>query len=293
MWVENPRPSVACKGAIEFWASLLFEGVRGRVSGKNTNSLAFLARAEAFCAPRGEIRRMCTIEMLHPINQQLEVGLIQKLSARFDQLANEIAEIESTKVTKRSEYSGSYDQVDEVMLDEWKVKAKSLIVKTCGDDSEHIKAFVAAEAPRSFDDSYKRLKRVKPVFMAAKDDFQGGYLSSVKILVQAELFDSELEQASELLASGYKGPAAVVAGVVLETALKDLCTQNSIPHAKLDKMNSDLAKAGLYNKLQQKKVTALADIRNSAAHGDWDSFNENEAKEMIRDVERFLSNYLV
>lgn len=228
-----------------------------------------------------------------PSKQKQEISLIQKLSARFDQLADEIIKIESTKATKHSEYSGSYDQVDEIMLDEWKVKAKSLIVKACGNDGEHIKAFVAAEKPRNFDDSYRRLKRVKPVFMAAKDDFQGGYLSSVKTLVQAELFDSELEQASELLTSGYKGPAAVVAGVVLETALKDLCTQNSIPHAKLDKMNSDLAKAGLYNKLQQKKITALADIRNSAAHGDWGSFNEDEAKEMIRDVERFLSNHLV
>ncbi|MEX2964649.1 DUF4145 domain-containing protein [Microbulbifer sp. TYP-18] len=219
--------------------------------------------------------------------------MIQKLSARFDQLADEIIQIESTKVIKHSVYSGSYDHVDQAMLDEWKVKAKSLIVKACGNDGEHIKAFVTAEELRSLDSNYSVLQRVKSVYMAAKDDFQGGYLSSVKSLVQAELFDSELEQAAELLDSGYKGPSAVVAGVVLETALKDLCAQNSISHAKLDKMNSDLAKAGLYNKLQQKKITALADIRNSAAHGDWDSFSEDDAREMIRDVERFLSNHLV
>jgi hypothetical protein len=219
--------------------------------------------------------------------------LIQKLSDRYDQLADEIVSIEATKVTKHGEFSGNYNHIDEVMFDEWKVKAKSLIVKTCGDHSEHIKAFVSAEEPKSFDDSYKRFKRVKPIFMAAKDDFQGGYLSSVKNLVQAELFDSEMEQASELLISGYQGPAAVVAGVVLETTLRDLCSQNSIPHAKLDKMNADLAKAGIYNKLQQQKVTALAHIRNSAAHGDWESFSKEEVEEMIRDVERFLSNHLI
>lgn len=111
-------------------------------------------------------------------------------------------------------------------------------------------------------------------------------------MVQAELFDSELDQARELLSSGYKGPAAVVAGVVLETALKDLCDQHSISHSKLDKMNADLAKAGVYNKLQQKKITALADIRNSAAHGDWQSFSDTEVSEMIRDVESFLATYL-
>jgi hypothetical protein len=218
--------------------------------------------------------------------------LIKKLSRRFNDLADEALRIAASKVTKSGGF-GSYDQVDEEMFNEWKVKAKSLIVKTCGDNGEHIKAFVKAEEPRTMDDSYSIFKRVKPVFMAAKDDFQGGFLSSVKNLVQAELFDSELEQASELLSSGYKGPAAVVAGVVLETTLRDLCTDNSIPHARLDKMNSDLAKSGVYNKLQQKRITALADIRNSAAHGDWASFNDDEVKEMIRDIERFLSDNLV
>ncbi|QIL91396.1 DUF4145 domain-containing protein [Microbulbifer sp. SH-1] len=218
--------------------------------------------------------------------------MIKKLSNRYDQLSDQIREVESTKVTKHGSYT-TYDQVDEVMLDEWKVKARSLIVKTCGEDSEHIKAFIDAERTRTLDDSYKVLKRVKPVFFAAKDDFQGGYLSSVKNLVQAELFDSELEQASELLASGYKGPAAVVAGVVLETALRDLCSHHNLSRGKLDKMNSDLAKLGIYNKLQQKKITALADIRNSAAHGDWESFSNEETREMIRDVESFLSTHLV
>lgn len=218
--------------------------------------------------------------------------MIKKLSQRFDDLTEEALCIAATKVTKHGGY-GNYDQVDEEMFDEWKVKAKSLIVKTCGNDSEHINAFAKAEEPITMDDSYSIFKRVRPVFMAAKDDFQGGFLTSVKNLVQAELFDSELEQATELLNSGYKGPAAVVAGVVLETTLRDLCTDNSIPHGKLDKMNSDLAKAGVYNKLQQKRITALADIRNSAAHGDWTSFNDYEVKEMIRDVERFLSDHLV
>lgn len=218
--------------------------------------------------------------------------MIQKLSSRYDQLADEIIAIKATKVTKHGGF-GNYDEVDEIKFDEWKVKAKSLIVKTCGNDSEHIKSFVKAEEPQSYDDSFAKLKRVMPIFLAAKDDFQGGYLTSVKNLVQAELFDSELEQAEELLSSGYKGPAAVVAGVVLETALRDLCAQSAISNGKLDKMNADLAKAGIYNKLQQKKITALADIRNSAAHGDWAAFTEIEVKEMIRDVENFLANYLV
>ena len=217
--------------------------------------------------------------------------MIKKLSDRFDQLAQELPGIEAAKKTSNSEF-GTYTNVDEEILSTWVVKVKSLISNSCGGDSEHFKAFEKAEECQHMDDSYRQLKRMRPVFLAAKDDFQGGYLVSVRSLVQAELFDSELDQARELLASGYKIAAAVVAGVVLETALKDLCNIGSIPLGKLDKMNADLAKAGTYNVLQQKKITALADIRNKAAHGDSQAFNDNDVMEMIRDVESFLLGHL-
>lgn len=217
--------------------------------------------------------------------------MVKKLSARFDQLEKELPIIEGTKQTSQSEW-GISDHIDEELFSEWKVKAISLIVKTCGKDSEHYRAIKEAEKPHHFDSNYKLFRRIRPIFLAAKSDFQGGYLTSIKRLVQAELFDSELDQARELLRSGYKGPAAVVAGIVLETAIRDLCNQHEIANAKLDKMNSELAKAGVYTKLQQKKITALADIRNSAAHGDWQSFSDSEVSDMMRDVENFLTTHL-
>ncbi|WP_050766277.1 hypothetical protein [Microcystis aeruginosa] len=58
-------------------------------------------------------------------------------------------------------------------------------------------------------------------------------------------------------------------------------------------MNSDLAKAGVYNKLNQKRITAIADIRNSAAHGKQNEFTVQDVSDMIKDVSRFLADYLV
>jgi hypothetical protein len=84
----------------------------------------------------------------------------------------------------------------------------------------------------------------------------------------------------------------VIAGVVLDTALRDLCSREGLIHSKLDKMNTDLAKAGVNNKLQQKRITALADIRNSAAHGKTEEFSDGDVINMTRDVEQFLANYL-
>lgn len=96
---------------------------------------------------------------------------------------------------------------------------------------------------------------------------ESAYLKSVRGLVQAEVFGSELDQARALRESGYIAAAAVVAGVVLETSLRSLCGAAEIAEGKLEKMNADLVKAGTYNVLAQKRVTALAAIRNSAAHG--------------------------
>lgn len=219
--------------------------------------------------------------------------MINKHSERFDELSFEIDQIESDKVHKNGEY-GSYYWVDEEKFDEWRVKAKGLVSRACGKDSEYFAAFSNAEVLKPFDSKHSMLKRLRPIFSAAKSDFQGGHLASIRSLVQAEVFGSELDQATELLNQGYKGSAAVVAGVVLETSLRDLCDQQSpiIPHGKLDKMNAALTKAGVYNKLQQKKITTIADIRNSAAHGKWSEFSDSDVVDMIKDVQRFLSDYL-
>jgi hypothetical protein len=214
--------------------------------------------------------------------------VLKKLSTRFDQLFAEIPAIVSTIAQRRGDF-GSYTEMDDESALTWKVKVKNLLVATCGKESQHYLEFIEAEKINSYESSSDAFKRMKSVFIAAMDDYKGGYLTSIKNLIQADVFDIELEQAEELLSNGYKLASAVIAGVVLETALRDLCGRESISIGKLDKMNADLTKAGIYNKLQQKRITALADIRNSAAHGKPNEFSEGDVKIMIRDIEQFLA----
>lgn len=219
--------------------------------------------------------------------------MIQKLSERFDQLFEETKEIEATRGTQHNQLVGNVNVVDNKKTLTWKVKSKNLLVSTCGKDSQHYEEFIKAEKLRSYETQWDAFKRMKSVFIAAMDDYKNGYLISLKNLIQADVFDSELEQAQELLSSGYKLAAAVIAGVVLETTLRDICYQNALTIGKLDKMNSDLVKAGVYNKLQQKRITALADIRNSAAHSKPEEFTDSDVAIMIRDIEQFLIVHLV
>lgn len=216
---------------------------------------------------------------------------VHKLSQRFLVLLEEADSIEGAKQTEISEAFGEIVTIDNNAFLGWRVKARNLLRSSCGENSEHYREFIRTEQPRSYRNNWTMLRQLNSILLAAKEDYDGGYLDGVRSLVQAELFLDELDQARELLKAGYPLPAAVVAGVVLETKLRDLCANSEVPHGKLDKMNADLAKAGVYSLLVQKRITALADIRNSAAHGRAEKFCADDVEDMINQVERFLGDY--
>ena len=98
----------------------------------------------------------------------------------------------------------------------WTVMAKHLLSIACGEDSAHYRAFDEADRVYRLFDASLRIDLLTSIFSAARQDFDGGYFTTVRSLVQAELFSSEIEQASELLQSGYKVAAAVIAGIFLK-----------------------------------------------------------------------------
>jgi hypothetical protein len=53
-------------------------------------------------------------------------------------------------------------------------------------------------------------------------------------------------------------------------------------------MNSELAKNGVYNKLQQKQVTAWLGIRNAAAHGNYNDYAGADVTSLLSGVEQFI-----
>jgi hypothetical protein len=57
-------------------------------------------------------------------------------------------------------------------------------------------------------------------------------------------------------------------------------------------MIADLAKAGQYNSLAQKRITALAAIRNTATHGNLGEFEDVNVRAMIEELEKLFVNWL-
>ncbi len=178
--------------------------------------------------------------------------------------------------------------VDSELANQWFTSSQSLLQRAFGPASSHYVNFSDILGNQGL--SFSPVRRGQGILRAALEDFEGGYLLEIRRLVEAEIFADFLDQALELLAAGYSAPAAVVAGCVLEDGLRKLCYANGIvqPNApKLDRMNADLAKAGVYNKLVQKRVTAIADVRNNAAHGNWDQFDGDDVKDMIEWIAKF------
>ncbi|WP_026176348.1 hypothetical protein [Methylobacterium sp. 88A] len=212
-------------------------------------------------------------------------------SKRFDELDKQASDIEATKQPYATQMNSGV-KVDDDLLLNWRVKVRHLLSTVCKKDSEHYQQFVKSEESSAWGGNHPRFVKLRSVFTAAKEDYEGGYLNHFRNLVQADVFGDELEQASELLSNGYATAAAVIAGVVLETAIRQLCTDNGIPTGKLDRMNADLAKAGIYNSLVQKQITAQAGVRNSAAHGKPDEFTDKDVAGLIAYTETFLAERL-
>ncbi|MGD0662049.1 MAG: hypothetical protein ABSD38_28665 [Syntrophorhabdales bacterium] len=138
------------------------------------------------------------------------------------------------------------------------------------------------------------------IIKAAKNEVESGWLTSLKGIVSAEVFSDFLEMADYLLGEEYKDASAVMIGSVLEQHLRDLWTKHGMPttngreaeravHPKAEFVNGELAKKGVYGKLDQKNVTAWLDLRNKAAHGKYDQYNADQVKMMLLGVSEFVA----
>jgi len=177
----------------------------------------------------------------------------------------------------------------------FRTEAMNLVRRTCGPDSDHYRELKRlAEAKESATNPFY-LVHCLGVLEAAQRDFDAGLLFDLRALIAADVLGDFIEQAEQLLAAGYHVPAASLAGAVLEDMLRKLCEKHGVPvpaSTKIDRLNTDLAKADVYDKLVLKRITSLADIRNNADHGHFDRFHRHDVDDMVNWVKRFGADYL-
>jgi hypothetical protein len=129
------------------------------------------------------------------------------------------------------------------------------------------------------------------ILKAAQTRFDSS-LFEIRQLAQADLFDSEIEVARELLKSKFLRPAGAIAGVVLEKHLRQVCDNRAI---KVTKRNSgigdlnELLKANAVIEVPQwRHISLLADIRNLCCHNKQKEPTAEQVADLIDGTDKVL-----
>lgn len=216
---------------------------------------------------------------------------LDAIVTRADQLIAMGQQVIATR--KRSDYDVEY--VDGALMKGFRVAVLSFIDRVYGREHPHFTEFQG-----STDDDYLRhAESGLAIIRIIRDEIAGGWLFTVRGLVAAEVFADFLEMAEHLLESGYKDPAAVMGGSVLEEHLRQLCNKHAIAideekngkqvPKRADRLNADLAAATAYSKLDQKQITAWLDLRNSAAHGKYNAYTDEQVGQLLAGVTNFMA----
>lgn len=115
-------------------------------------------------------------------------------------------------------------------------------------------------------------------------------LFDIKQLVQADLFDSELDAARELNKKGFTRGAGAVAGVVLEGHLSQVCENHKIKVTKkkptINDYNQLLKDSDVIEMKDWRFIQLLADLRNLCDHNKKREPKKEEIKELIKGVDK-------
>lgn len=115
-------------------------------------------------------------------------------------------------------------------------------------------------------------------------------LFEIRQLMQADLFDSELEVARELNKKGFARGAGAVAGVVLEKHLSEVCDNHNVKILKknptINDYNQSIKDADIIEVKDWRFIQRLADLRNLCDHDKKVEPKQEDIEELIMGVEK-------
>ncbi len=129
------------------------------------------------------------------------------------------------------------------------------------------------------------------IVKAAKETLKSSLIELTSIL-QADLFDSEIDSARALAKSGFLRAAGAICGVVIEKHLKQVCNTHGITIKKKNPVISDLNQAlkdkNSISVPQWRFIQHLADIRNICDHDKGKEPDKNEIDDLTSGTDKVL-----
>ena len=135
-----------------------------------------------------------------------------------------------------------------------------------------------------FEQQLTILKSVKSVFSSS--------LFDLKTILQADLFDNEIDSAQGLLNAGFLRPAGVICGVVIEKHLKQVCENHNLSIRKknptISDFNDALKNGEVIDVSQWRLIQYLTDIRNICTHNKGEEPKKEQVEELIANTKKVL-----
>lgn len=117
-------------------------------------------------------------------------------------------------------------------------------------------------------------------------------LSNIQGILQADLFDSEIDAARDLQKNGHLRAAGAVVGVVLESHLAKVCQNHGVTASKKNPAISDfndlLKKENFFDVPVWRWVQRLGDLRNLCCHSKDRDPTPDEVQELIDGVDKAI-----
>ena len=199
-----------------------------------------------------------------------------------------------------SKYPDGSDVISETQIMILHTRCITVVERSSGLNSTYSKEIkrISAEARPTRNVMYRNVVKEIGVVKALLFDIKNGHIKTIEEVIHGDVFSDFLEMSAYLLEQKYKDPAAVMAGSTLEVHLRKLCNKNNIDTLKsdgkpkkVDLLNAELAKAGVYTKLYQKNITAWLGLRNNAAHGEYDEYTKEQVGIIIDGVRDFITRH--
>lgn len=117
-------------------------------------------------------------------------------------------------------------------------------------------------------------------------------LMDMKAIVQADLFDSEIEATRVLAKAGYLRAAGAICGVVIEKHLLHICATHGVVVKKknpsISELSQSLREADITTIPQWRFIQHLADIRNICDHAKGRDPSKSEIEDLIDGTDKIL-----
>jgi len=116
-------------------------------------------------------------------------------------------------------------------------------------------------------------------------------LFEIKQMTIADVFDSEIDSAKELLKKNFFRAAGAITGVILEKHLFLVCQNHNLKlknHPTINDLNTALKDANIIDLAKWRLIQRLGDLRNLCSHNKGKEPTSDDINDLISDTEKII-----